>query len=501
MLFRYTKILLCCALFFSSCTKEFLELEPRGTTLETNFYQTQEDFFEGLVAVYDVLQWGGTNNEWSMLLGLTNAASDDCHAGGSDASDQPNWVAWDAFNLNPDLGPQRGLWTKYYSGIYRANLLLEKLDEIELDPVFEARTRAEAQFLRGFFYFDLVRLFGNIPLITNTLSADEILSQTQSPPEAIYVQIEEDLKAALNTFELPETVPPGELGRVTRWAVSALLGKVILYQNDNGRMLEAAGYLQDVINSNAYMLEPNFGDIFNLDNEFGPESIFEIQHSGNQRGGWENFINGTEGNYAVQFFGMRDYVGPIYSNGWSFCPVSEDLFVFMQGDPRLEHTIINGNLLRSQGAEYTEGFQNTNFFIRKYAGLQTQRPGDGEPALNWGHNIKEIRLADVLLMAAEAILRGGGNIPDARDYLNRVRTRVGIPPTQANGQALLGQVYSERRKELATEGHRYFDLVRTGQAATILGPQGYVDGVHQWLPIPQIEIDLSENSLVQNPGY
>ena len=154
----------------TSCGKEFLELDPRGTELETNFYKTEGDFSQGLVAIYDVLQWGGTNG-WTMKLGLLNAASDDTYAGGSDASDQPSWVAFDNFTLDPFLGPQSGFWNKNYAGIYRANLILEKISEAEgLPEEFVARTIAEAKFLRAFFYFDQIRMFGNIPLIDRVLT-------------------------------------------------------------------------------------------------------------------------------------------------------------------------------------------------------------------------------------------------------------------------------------------------------------------------------------------
>ena len=488
------------ALLLTSCGKDFLELEPRGTTLESGFYQTQEEIFQGLVAAYDVLQWGGTDG-WTMKLGLLNAASDDCFSGGSDASDQPSWVAYDAFTLDPFLGPQSGLWRKGFTGVYRANLVLQKVNEVAgLDPVFKARTEAEAKFLRAFYYFDLLRFFGNVPLITNVLSADQIYTQVQADPAEVYARIEQDLQDAKNTFELPATVPPDELGRITQGAVTALLGKVILYQNNDARMAEAAALFEEVIGSGLYALEADYGRIFASDNEFGIESIFEIQYSGNQRGGWGNFGNGTEGNYDVQFFGMRDYVGPIYANGWSFCPVTEKLVDLMQFDPRSQHTIIDGNALKQQGASYTVGYQNTDYFIRKYAGLQEDRALDGEPALNWAYNVREIRLADVLLMAAEAHTRAG-NDSQGRSYLNQVRQRVFLQPTSGVGSVLLDAIYRERQMELATEGHRFFDLVRTGRAATELADQGYIAGKHEVLPIPQVEIDISEGNLIQNPGY
>ena len=489
-------------LIISSCGVDFLELEPRGQTLETNFYQTEDDLFGAVVAAYDVLQWGGTNG-WTMKLGLLNAASDDCYAGGSDASDQPNWVAFDNFSLDPFLGPQKGLWDKGYTGIYRCNLVLEKLDEIEgLSSTFKNRSAAEVKFLRAFYYFDLVRFFENIPLITNTLGADEILTQVQTSSSSVYDQIEADLRDAIATFELPSTLPPAEQGRITKGAARALLGKVILYRNDDSRMGEAIAQFEEVINSGLYALEPNFGDIFKAENEFGQESIFEINYSGNQRGGWGNFANGTEGNYDVQFFGMRDYVGPTYANGWSFCPVTEKLAEAMQGDPRYLFTIVDGNLLKNQGASYTEGFQNTDYFILKYAPLQDEKATDGEPALNWGTNVREIRFADVLLMTAEAYARAGTDNATATSYMNQVRARVGLQPyPPSSGEDLLNRIFQERQMELATEGHRFFDLVRSGRATTELGDQGFTAGKNEVLPIPQLEIDLTEGNLVQNPNY
>jgi len=486
----------------TACGKDWLELEPRGLELESNFYETEEDVFQALVATYDVLQWGGTDG-WTMKLGLLNAASDDCYAGGSDASDQPSWVAFDNFTLDPFLGPQAGLWRKGYTGIYRANLVMEKLETVEgLSDEFKARTSAEAKFLRAFYYFDLIRFFGNIPLINKVLSGDNFYTQTQADPAAVYAFIEGDLNDARNTFELPETLPSSEFGRITKGAATALLGKVILFQNDESRMADVAAIFEEVINSGVYDLEQDFGEIFKNSNEFGIESVFEINHSSNQRGGYGNFGNGdTEGNYSVQFFGMRDYVGPLYANGWSFCPISEELVDLMQNDPRFPHTIIDGNMLRQQGASYSEGYQNTNYFIRKYAGLQDDVALDGEPALNWGNNIREIRLADVYLMAAEAHNRSG-NDAQARTYLNRVRTRVGMQPSSGiSGNVLLEVIYRERQIELATEGHRFFDLIRTGKAGEVLGSQGFTAGKNEVLPIPQTEIDITEGNLNQNSGY
>ena len=231
---------------------------------------------------------------------------------------------------------------------------------------------AEAKFLRAYFYFDLIKFFGNIPLLNDVVSVDQITSVTQASSSDVYAQIENDLRAAKAELEIPESVAPAEFGRITQGAVAALLGKVILYQNNDNRMIEAADLFEEVIGSGFYFLEANYEDIFSNQGEFGSESIFEIQHSSNKPGDFGYgfaagaTVNPTEGNFNVQFFGMRDYVGPEYATGWSFCPVTEDLADFMAGDPRFEHTIVDGNILKAQGASYTEGYQNTDYFIKKY---------------------------------------------------------------------------------------------------------------------------------------
>lgn len=507
---HFTKIsfLLLALVFASSCKDEFLELTPRGTELETNYYSNEEEIFAGLVAAYDVIGWQGTDG-WTMQLGLLNAASDECFAGGSDASDQPNWVAWDNFSLNPLLGPQLGLWRKNYTGVYRANLVLQKVNAIrgDLDSDFAARTEAEAKFLRAWFYFDLVRLYGNVPLFTEPVSVDDIFDVTQATPAEVYAQIEQDLRDAAGTLELPETVPPNELGRITQDVVRTMQGKVILFQNDESRMAEAATFFEQVISSGNYALMPNYGDIFLRANEWGQESVFETQFSDNRPGDWGCCFasgpvnNSTEGNYNVQFFGIRDYAGPLYTSGYGFCPVTPELVAVMEGDPRFEHTIIDGQTLQqTAGASYSPGYQNTDYFIKKYAPLADGIATDGVTALEWSDNIRIIRFADVLLMAAEAYARSGDNAK-GRQYLNQVRQRVSLQPYpgSVNGQALVDAIMDERQLELATEGHRFWDLVRTGKAADVL--ENFVEGKHEYLPIPQEEIDLSQGALVQNPGY
>ncbi|HEX2536298.1 MAG TPA: RagB/SusD family nutrient uptake outer membrane protein [Chitinophagaceae bacterium] len=491
----YSALIASGLLTLGGCGKDFLELEPKGTELEGNFYKDQQQMYQGLIAVYDVMQWGNSGG-YTMKMPLLTAASDEAHAGGSDASDQPSWVAFDNFTLNPFLGPQLGLWQKNYAGIYRANLLLSKLDGAEgIDPAFKTRVAAEARLLRAYFYFDLVRFFGRVPLITGAIPTADLYSVPQAEPAAIYAQIEADLNAA--RADLPLTVGAAEKARVTKGAATAMLGKAIIYQNNNARMLEAANLLKEVNNSGVYQLLPNFGDIFRPNNKFNAESILEIPHSNNAAWGDWGWINGGEGNVAPQFVGPADYNGPTFSNGWGFAPISLDLVNAMKDDPRFEHTIIDGNKLKQQGATYNARYQNTDYFIRKYAPQQAYRSASGTAELNWPINEIEIRLADTYLLEAEALVRGGGDLARARQLLNAVRDRVDLPEVEPT----LDNIYNERRLELATEGHRFFDLVRTGRAAAVLGPLGFQANKNEVLPIPQQEIDVTNGVLDQNQGY
>lgn len=477
----------------TSCKKDFLEVAPRGTALEGNFYKTDGEVYQGLIATYDVMQWGNSGG-YTMKMPLLSAASDDCYAGGSSPSDQPNWVAFDNFKMDSRVGPQVGLWSKNFTGVYRANILLAKMElNTTLTPAFKSRVAAEAKFLRAYFYFDLVRYFGRVPLITKMLETSELYTQKQVDPALIYAQIETDLREAFPA--LPAAVAATEKGRISQGAAKALLGKVLLYSNENAKMAEAASLLKDVNTNYGYQLLQNFGDIFDPKNKFSAESILEIPHSNNAAWGDWGYVNGGEGNVAPQFIGADSYSGPLYSNGWGFCPVTESLADFMKNDPRFAFTIIDGKDLKAQGATYTARYQNTDYFIKKYAPLAAVRSVSGVAELNWPINEIEIRLADTYLMEAEALVRAGGDQGRAQSLLDLVRARVGLTTVPAT----LDNIYNERRMELATEGHRFFDLVRTKKAATTL--PGFTVGKSEHLPIPQDEIDLTKGGITQNPGY
>jgi hypothetical protein len=479
----------------ASCKKSFLELTPQGQFLQSNYYANPAEALTAVVAAYDplVTETGGIDNTYSSPLGALNAASDDCYAGGGSSSDVPAWQAINNYTLSPTVGPQNQFWAINFQGVNRADVLLEQLPKVPgLGADLLKRYTAEGQFLRAHYYFDLVRLFKNVPLILTTLNINNVYQQPQAPADAVYAQIEKDLLAAIDG--LPVTIIASENGRVSQGAAKALLGKVYLYEK---KWSDAARLLNDVNTNYSYKLLPNYGDVFSTKNKFNSESIFELVHSGTQSYTWSNWDQ-FKSNVYVQMVGPRSYTGPIYySGGYGFSPVTTQLADAMKGDPRYGYTIVNiDSLTKATKTSYAPSYQNTGYFIQKYAPINANKVTTGITELNWPNDYIEIRLADTYLMEAEADLNGGGSTARAQTLLDAVRSRVGLPSVAAT----LQNVYTERRLELATEGHRWFDLVRWGQAPTALSFKGFKAGVNEILPIPLNET-TNGSQVKQNPGY
>jgi starch-binding outer membrane protein, SusD/RagB family len=484
------------SLLFLSCGKSFLNVQPKGELLESNFYKTPADAYGALTAAYAPLamEVGGSDNTYTDPLGGLNSGSDECYAGGGSSTDMNVWQVWNSYTMSGAVGPQAGYWDRSYTGIYRANLLLSKIDGISgLDAATKSRYVAEAKWLRAYYYFWLVRLFKNVVLSTTAIATADIYTQVQVGPDSVYAQIEKDLKEAIPN--LPSSIASTENGRVSKGAGNALLGKVIMYENNNSRMAEAAGYLEQVNSSGAYSLLPHYADVFNPANKFNSESVFEIYHTAAQAAGWGNWPN-FDGNVYIQMTGPRSYSGPTYNSGWSFNPIIPAFATLLHGDPRYLATVLDADsITAATGGSYSGGYANTGKFLNKFAPLKIYTPSAGDPSLNYPNDYIEIRLADTYLLEAEALVRGGGDVSKAQHYLDAVRARVGL----ASVPATLDNIYYERRLELATEGHRWFDLVRTGQAPTVLAFKGFKAGVNEVLPIPLVE--LNNTKLKQNPGY
>ena len=337
-------------LFFSvilmilSCSEEFLEVTPKGTFLEDAFYKTEEEAFSGLVSVYDILskQSGGFEN----MITMMNAGSDDHFAGGGGATDGVGIQSFSNYSLGQATIPG-SFWNNNFQGIFRANTLLIKLPAVPMENAKKIRFAAECKFLRAFFYFDLVRLFKNVPLFTLPVSPNDIPNVTQATPQAVYGQIEADLRTAF--ADLPSTIPAAEKGRLSKGMAQALLGKVLLYQ---GKNTEAAVEL-NVVNGNAggtsvygYKLLTNFADLWTPANKFNTESIIEISHSAKGNSTFGNWGSGSdEGNTVNVMVGPRGYsrlgnsAAPDYVSGWSFNPVTQDLYNVLLTDPRFASTI------------------------------------------------------------------------------------------------------------------------------------------------------------------
>ena len=483
-----------------SCSSDFLDVEPKGLALESNYYQNADEAYAGLVAVYDVMRKnsGGFEN----MITMFNAGSDDHVAGGGGATDGVGIQSFSNYTLDSNTIPA-SFWNDYYQGIFRANVLLSKIPDIPMGDDLKVRFTAESKALRAYYYFNLVRMFKNIPLITNTVSANDMYNIPQANPTDVFAQIEQDLIDAI--ADLPPTVSLStEAGRFTKGSAQSLLGKVYLYQG--GKNALAAEQFQEVngtpggTSQYGYKLLDNFNDLWVVTNKFNTESILEVTHTSQGNSYWGIWGGGQdEGNTVNVMVGPRGYTAigstaPALPSGWSFNVLTQDFYDFMADDPRSGATVLDLKALKLAGeVDYIAGYQDTGYFLNKFLPRQADaHTGAGDAVLNYKQNTYAIRLADTYLMEAEAL---GGSGTRAQALLDAVRSRVGLPSVPVSMNAIM----DERRRELAGEGHRWFDLVRTGQAASKLASRGFVAGKHEILPIPFKE--LENTLLVQNPSY
>jgi hypothetical protein len=497
---NYLFIAAASVLTLGSCDKAFLEIQPKGQFLSANYYANKDQAYSALVGVYDLMRKnsGGFEN----MITMMNAGSDDQVAGGGGATDGAGIQGFSNYTLNSVIMPG-SFWSDYYQGIFRANTLLSKLSGVTMDAALKARFTAEAKALRGYYYFNLVIMFKNIPLLLEPLTATNMYEVTQATPAAIYTQIEKDLNDAI--ADLPATVSVStEGGRLTKGAAQAILGKVYLY--DNKASLAAAQLA--LVNGTpggtsqyGYRLLANYSDLWVTSNKFNTESILEVCHSaaGNSDWGWWG-SGSDEGNSVNIMVGPRSYSRPAGStapdlpSGWSFNVFTQDFYDAIKLDPRFGATVFDLKALKAAGkADYIPGYQDSGYFLNKFLPRQSDvRTGGGALELNFKQDTYAIRLADTYLLEAEAL---GGTGSRAQALLDAVRTRVGLPSVPVS----LAAIKAERRLELAGEGFRFFDLVRWGDAPAKLGSRGFVANKNEIFPVPYRE--LQGTKLVQNPGY
>jgi tetratricopeptide (TPR) repeat protein len=401
------------------------------------------------------------------------------------------------------------LWDWMFAGVQRANYILEFKDKTDFDG--KNQIIAQARFLRAYYHFELVKWFGGIPMNGDKRFApgDE-KSVPRSSVNEVYASIEADLIYA------SENLSPAasQKGRATSGAALALLGKAYLYQ---GKYDKAAATLESLITTGNYRLVNTsdltpqqisdgltpFGSIFEDEGENGPESVFEVQYT-EVEGGSYGALQYIEGNVAVGFAGPFGYEGPVFADGNNFnLPTPKIVSAFEAEDTRKDVTILDMAtwIPAHPGTTYTKQHEDTGFFNRKYIPRKRKPEAAGDVKLTSPNNYRAIRYADVLLMAAEANTKNG-NDTKAREYLNQVRDRAFGDENHRitlSGSALYDAILAERRVELAGEGHRFFDLVRTGKAAQEI--DGFVAGKNELFPIPLEEIQFSGGNWAQNPNY
>lgn len=482
---KYLVLSVLLALGIFSC-KKFLTVDPPYTQDAENYFKTPEDYDRALVGAYDLLQTS------FMSLWIGEIASDNAIAGGESANDSQGLHQIDAMThggVNNDL---RSIFRWNYVGISRANYILENKDNIDFPG--KAHIIAEAKFLRAYYYFELVKFFGDVPLVIDQrLGIEDVRKIDRAPKADVYAQIEKDLTEAAAVLN----PVAAQKGRATKGAALALLGKAYLYQS---KWSEADQAFDEVINSGLYSLHPNYSELFDVAHENNAETVFDIQYTGLEGGSYGCLVC-LEGNAAPGFQGIRQYNGPVYGDGNSYNLPTQDLYDFFPaGDPRRGVTILDIDAFialqpNPSSITYAIGAGgHTGYYNNKYIKRQGEI-GLPDNDLTSPVNYRVIRYADVLLMSAEANYHLG-NTAIAQTYVNQLRSRVSIPGASVNS---LDKIYNERRFELSGEGHRFFDLVRTGKAASTI--PGFIAGKHEVFPIPQVEIDLAGGRWPQNPGY
>jgi hypothetical protein len=477
-----------------SCSDDFVNVDALDPNSE-DFFNTEEDYQDALVAAYDYLQ------STSKFVQFAEIASDNTLCGGESATDSPYVQQIDDMihsAVGQSDGGLRTMWQWMYEAVNRCNYIMEFQDKTDFSN--KTNVIAQTRFLRAYYNFILVKWWGDVPmLVDQRIRFGDQFSIPRTPKSEVYALIEQDLIFAANNLNYTGY----ETGRVTKGAAQALLGKVYLYQD---KFAESADVLEDLINNGPHRLltTEEYPDMFERYNENNIESVFEIQYS-DVDGGSYGCFQCLEGNYAAFFNGPRGFFDStgFFDNGYSFnVPVQEVVDAFEEGDIRLEYSILDmaKYIEDNPGSSWdnTQGYEQTGYFNRKIMARQGDL-NNGDAALTNPDNYRAIRYADVLLMAAEALNRGGISDSRALGYLNEVRNRAMLGDVAATGTNLTTAIWKERRVEFVGEGHRFFDLVRTGRAGAEI--DGFQVGKHELFPIPIEEILLSGNQWENNPGY
>lgn len=487
---KYIKaiVLLTTISLVSSC-KKFLEEDPKNFVAETNYYKTEEDAIAAVNSIYAYLNSINSGNtagvyhsSFWVAVGLASDEMESQQAGAADLEQL------ESFTYIPHNATLFDIWQKHYKTITIANIAIARIPAINMNETLKARLLNEAKFLRALMYFNLVRMFGDIPLLTQE---NEELFPSASPKEEIYNLIIQDLTAAEN---LPLNYDAANLGRATSGAAKALLGKVYLTRKEWNK---AEPKLLEVINqgnSGRYGLWDDFADAFKLANKNGKESVFSVEFG--DAGG--KIIFWEVGQFLVRLLPPQlSEEGVINAQGWQV-PTQQLYNSFDVDDRRRAVTFIT-EIHNKNGTTST-----IRPYIQKYWDRAAEPTGNETAA-----SFPVIRYSDVLLMYAE-VSNELDNLPNAHTYINKVRRRARYDGTTyrntvpdyvgLNKESMKEAILKERRLEFVAEGHRWFDLVRTGKLETLvpLAKPGITPASRYYLfPVPQQERDVNPN-LPQN---
>ena len=489
----------------TSCSDSFLEVEnPTGENLE-EYYTTDAHINEALNAAYDPIHWP----DWG--LGQYNALNIDAEimgdnfwVGGANKTDMQNWHMLFNYEANAN-NTLSSLWTVDYSGIKRCNDLLKYIPwaEANLTEKNKASYEMQGRALRVYFYNNLWHYFGNIPFYLENLSSPYTAPQLKA--DEVYDKLIVELESVIDSNVLPMRWDDKNCGRMSQAMCYMMYAEMVMYQNDKTRYPKALQYMKEIIGDKGnYDLVDDFASIWKESGEWCKESIWEVNYEdGNNERGWDSPL-AIGGTVLPTLISPNSWPGGDGWNqggdGWGFLPVRKETYdMYGTGDKRRDATIWD-----VRGVEYTERYQDTHLWLAKYRPFTENNADAGfDNNLNYNNNLRVYRVAEAYLNAAELLLETGGDAGLAKEYVNKIRRRAGIAEL---GAVTLDDVINERRLEFVGEGKRYFDLVRTGKAATVLVPDSYGYRTQSWtpdkkyIPIAQAELD-SDPALKQNEDY
>ena len=502
------------ALALTSCKDDFLEVTSPTDTFIDEYYTTKSSLEEALVAAYAPLHWYdyGSTYQYNALNFISEFMGDDMYPNGSSNTDQPMLQLMFNYSCTPVVC-LTGVWSDSYSGVKRSNDVLQYAEWVaekgNISASEKADFEAQARLLRVFYYLQLWKFYGNVPCYFENLASPYISEQLTA--DEVYNKVITELEDIIASGNLKDDYPADQKGHVTKPLAYMIFAEMAMIQNDNSRYGKALSYMQELINSGRYQLMTNFQDIWDESGEWGSESIWEINYfDDNSVRGWGNQL-AAGGCVFPRLHGPRSFkanAGDPFEDvdaGWGFSAIPlHSVASFEDGDIRKEFSAFD---LNAHGTSDDPGWMATGYCLYKYMcrkGNNKDQKADAD--LGFNNNLRVYRYAETLLNAAELLLKTGGNAGDAAKYVNEVRARAGL---KALNGVTEDDIINERRHEFMGEGKRYFDLVRTGRAATVLQPgndgggyrtKGWSEAV-RYLPIPQDNIDAAQGTLKQNGSY